>query len=314
MGLLDFLRKRQRGRPSLTPGELARRLDLDIEQIAAVRPRYQRFTIRKRGGGLRTIDAPSEELKRLQRRILRRVLALLVVHPAVHGFERGRSIVTNARLHVGRSVVVRLDIRDFFNSTGAKRVEKFFRRIGWDRPAARLLTGLCTHEGGLPQGAPTSPRLANLVNYKLDTRLDHLAAKAGAMYSRYADDLTFSFDRDEAGRVRALIRTVQRIVENEGYRLHKRRKLHVRRPHQRQIVTGVVVNERPNLPRETRRWLRAVEHRLATRGEADLTPEQLAGWRAYRQMIAADEWTPRDASEQRAEKPREGAPGAFGGL
>ena len=283
MGLLDLLRKKKGAQLGLP--ELARRLGMSEGELARVEVRYRQFIIAKRGGGQRTILAPEAPLKQVQRRILRRLLALLVSHPAVHGFERGKSIVTNARFHVGKPIVVRLDIRDFFTSTQAKRIERFFRRIGWDKPAARRLAELCTHRGGLPQGAPTSPRLANLVNYRLDTRLDHLAVKFNAMYTRYADDLTFSFDEDRGGRVRALIRAAGRIVAGEGYRLHTRRKLSIRRRHQQQRVTGLVVNERINLPRETRRRLRAIEHRLGQGRKATLTEDQMRGWRAVVHMV-----------------------------
>ncbi|UCD73971.1 MAG: RNA-directed DNA polymerase [Phycisphaerales bacterium] len=288
MGLLDLFKKRKSPQgQGLDTGELARRLGVDLDTLISFQPRYTEFNIPKRGGGQRRILAPERPLKSFQRVILRRVLALLVSHPAANGFERGKSIITNARLHIGKPVVVRMDIRDFFTSTTDKRAEHFFRRIGWDKPAAKLLTKLCTYEGGLPQGAPTSPRLANLVNYRLDTRLDRLAAKAGAMYSRYADDLTFSFDRDEPGRIRSFIRLVRRIVSDEGYHVHKRRKMSVRRRHQQQCVTGLVVNERINLPRATRRRLRAIAHNLANGRSATLTETQMQGWRAFRQSIEA---------------------------
>ncbi|MHC4949226.1 MAG: reverse transcriptase family protein, partial [Planctomycetota bacterium] len=254
--------------------------------LAAVDARYRAFDIPKRDGrGRRRILAPAPELKAVQRRILRRVLALLVAHPAATGFERGQSIVTNARRHAGRAVVVRLDIVDFFPSTTARRVHDFFRRVGWSREAARRLTDLCTRDGGLPQGAPTSPRLANLVNYRLDTRLARLADVCGAVYTRYADDLCFSTDGDDGGRVGRIITAAAMIAGDEHYRLHRRRKRHVRRRHQQQRVTGLVVNDRVGLPRTTRRRLRAIEHHLATGRPASLTEAQLAGWRALRSMI-----------------------------
>ncbi len=283
MGLLDFL-KRKSG-PTLGLPELAARLGISEQELAAATIRYHEFTIPKKGGGQRTILAPEPELKQVQRRIHRRLLALLVAHPSVMGFERGKSIVTNALTHVGKPIVVRMDIKNFFPSTNAKRVQKFFRKIGWDKDAARRLTELCTHNGGLPQGAPSSPRLANLVNYKLDTRLSRLAARFGAVYTRYADDLTFSFGSDSDAPVGNLITTTGRIVAEEGYRIHKRKKLSVRRRHQQQRVTGLVVNERVNLPRDTRRRLRAIEHHLATGRKATLTEQQMRGWRAVQAMI-----------------------------
>lgn len=282
MGFLDFLSKGS----GHGLDELARRLGMSPPELASIQAAYRQFTIPKRSGGHRRILAPQKELKSVQRRILRRLLALLVSHPAATGFERGRSIVTNASRHLGRAVVVRMDLRDFFESTSARRVQRFFRRIGWNRPAARRLGELCTHRGALPQGAPTSPRLANLVNYRLDTRLNNLAAAFGATYTRYADDLVFSFDVDKRTQTKRLINLVKLIVREEGYRVHTRRKLHIRRRHQQQRVTGLVVNHRVNLPRRTRRWLRAVEHHHATGRSSTLTETQLSGWRAYASMIA----------------------------
>jgi len=298
MGLFNWLfRGRGHG-----VDELARRLDVDKSELRRIEPRYREFTIPKRSGGERRILAPEPELKTLQRRILRRLLARLRVHGAAMGFERDRSIVTNALAHRGQAVVLRFDVRDFFPSTSVKRLKRYFRRIGWNRPATKLLLRWCTHEGGLPQGAPTSPRLSNLVNFRLDARLAGMAARLDAVYTRYADDITVSFAEDDRETVHYMQRFVRRVVEEEGYRLHHRKKLSIRRRHHRQVVTGLVVNERVNLPRSVRRWLRAVEHRTQTqrpawqssyeggeyrpRKKPTLTPAQLEGWRALQSMIA----------------------------
>jgi len=274
------------GGGTLTVAELARRLGVAEAELRALRPAYRRFQIPKRAGGQRTIYEPEESLKRVQRLLLRRLLRRRAAHPAAHGFERGRSIVTCARPHARRAVVLRMDIRDFFASTKAGRVEKYFRRVGWDAEAASLLARLCTHEGGLPQGAPTSPRLSNLVNYRLDARLAALARKCGAAYTRYADDLTFSFAADDRASVHRVIRVTKKILGEAEYRLHTDKKLRVLRRHQRQTVAGLVVNERVRLPRRTRRRLRAVEHRASGWQGATLTPAQLEGWRALQKMIA----------------------------
>ena len=266
--------------------ELARRLDLPAAQLQGFRTKYHRQQIPKRSGGQRVLAIPSDELKALQRRLLRRLLKRLRCHPAAKGFQPGQSIVTNALPHSGQPVVVRLDLRNFFPATTAKRVYRYFRQIGWNRPAARLLTRLCTYQGGLPQGAATSPRLSNLVNYRLDCRIAAMAAKLGARYTRYADDITLSFSQDERKRIRYLIRLVGRVAATEGYRLHGRKKRSIRRQHQQQRVTGLVVNAGIRLPRRTRRWIRAVEHHLRVGRPATLSPQQLAGWRALGQMVA----------------------------
>jgi len=282
--------------------ELARRLKVDPEELRGTEPRYREFFIPKRGGGQRRIFAPDNGLKQLQRTILRRLLGRLKAHPAAMGFERGRSIVTNALAHQRQAVVLRLDVKDFFTSTQAKRVRRYFRLIGWNRPAADLLTQLCTYQDALPQGAPTSPRLSNLVNYRLDARLSAMAARLGAVYTRYADDITVSFAEDDSEKVHFLRDFVRRVFKEAGYTLHRRRKASVRRRHHRQMVCGLVVNDRVNLPRETRRWLRAVEHRTRMEEAAGLVPlgsndheckpptlgrSQLQGWRSLRAML---EW------------------------
>lgn len=267
--------------------ELARRLGLGEAELRALVPRYNSFRVPKRSGGQRVINEPEEALKRVQRLVLRRLLKRLRPHAAAHGFERGRSIVTAALPHARRAVVLRMDVEDFFASTKAARVESYFRAVGWGAEAAALLARLCTHAGGLPQGAPTSPRLSNLVNFRLDARLSALARRSGAVYTRYADDMTFSFAADEREGIASVIRTTKKILGDEGYRLHTDRKLRVLRRHARQTVAGLVVNERVQLPRATRRWLRAVEHRASHWGEPTLTPAQLQGWRALRHMVNA---------------------------
>jgi RNA-directed DNA polymerase len=267
--------------------ELAKRTGLTVPELRAARPTYRRVPVPKRSGGTRELLVPDDATKALQRRLLRRLLARIPVHPAAHGFERRRSIVSNAAPHTGRAVVVRMDVIEFFGTTSARRVRRLFRVLGWDADTAELLTRLTTHDGGLPTGAPTSPRLANLVNVLLDARLAGLAEALGARYTRYADDLTFSFERDDHAALADLLGATRRIARGHGYRLHVERKLQIRRRHHRQTVTGLVVNERVALPRQRRRWLRAVEHRIYSSREASLTREQLAGWQAFESMVEA---------------------------
>ena len=271
-----------------SPEDLASRVGLSLADLEATPIRYHAFELPKRSGGTRTIHAPDAALKSIQRQIYRRVLKRLPVHAAVTGFRPGYSIASNAACHTGQAVVVRMDIKDFFGSTTTKRVEKYFRDVGWNKAAANLLTRLCTYEGALPQGAPTSPVLANAVNFQMDTRLAGLARMHGAVYTRYADDLTFSFAEDQHERIEHITYCTKGIVlDCGGYKLHQKRKLRIRRRHQQQNVTGLVVNERIALPRKTRRWLRAVDHRMAHGREATLTPQQRQGWAALEHMIAA---------------------------
>ena len=282
-------RERRRSRRQTTPrygvDELARRLGLEAAELRSMRASYREFAVPKRTGGSRRILAPDAATKAVQRRILHRLLARLPAHTAVHGYERRRSIVTNALAHERAAVVLKLDLRDFFANTKAARVRRYFRVLGWDRETARILVRLTTYDGGLPAGAPSSPRLANLVNVMLDARLAGLARREGATYTRYADDLTFSFARDDGAAVRRVIRVARRILWAERYELHLAHKLQVRRRWERQLVTGLVVNDRVAIPRDRRRWLRAVEHHIATGRPATLTADALRAWQGLELMV-----------------------------
>jgi hypothetical protein len=222
--------------------------------------------------------------------VLHRILDRVPVNDVAHGFVPGRSALTGAWDHVQARTVVRFDLEAFFASIPASRVYGRFRILGYAEPVAHVLTGLTTHvtpllvlrtmpDGGtadelfrlrrnlsqahLPQGAPTSPALANLCAHGLDRRLEGLARAVGATFTRYADDLTFSsvFGLDPT----ALAGSVRRIAEEEGFLLNPA-KTRVRGQGTRQLVTGLVVNERPNVPREEFDRLKAVLHNCVVHG------------------------------------------------
>ncbi len=167
---------------------------------------YHYRVLQKQSGSIRLIEAPKPRLKELQRRILTGILEKIPPHPAVHGFLKGHSIKTFASPHVGKRVLLKMDLEDFFPSISRARIQARFRTMGYPEPVADRLGGLCAtaapHEYGiysaphLPQGAPTSPALANLCAYRVDCRLSGLAKSAGAFYTRYADDLAFSGGAD----------------------------------------------------------------------------------------------------------------------
>lgn len=267
---------------------LAERLGENADFLRGFEPRYRTVSIPKRRGGHRELRVPDARTKKLQRAILHRVLRGLRSHEAATAFERGRSIVENALPHAGQAVLVGMDVVDFFPSTRAERIDAYFRRVGWDAQSAAVLTRLTTDRGGLPQGAPTSPRLANLVNYGLDVALERHASRRGATYTRYADDITFSFPKDTgptSRSTRGIIQVTRRNLRALGYEVHHG-KTTIRRRHQRQEVTGLVVNDGGvRLPREVRRRLRAIRHHHATGRPATLTEEQLQGWDAFEQMV-----------------------------
>lgn len=261
----------------------------------------------KRGGKLRLLEIPKPGLKRLQRKILADILNQIPPHPAAHGFRRGRSIITNATTHCGKQVVLRFDLTDFFPSVPAARVARIFRTFGYPETVARLLTGLCTTrlpsdvwnarpnpllDGSdhavwqrlasrhLPQGAPTSPALANLAAFRLDRRLMKLASRLGADYTRYADDLTFSGGDELARRGKRFAVLVAAIAAEEGFTLNYR-KTRVLRRGGRQHVTGVVVNVRPNVLRAEFDEIKAILTNCVRHGPSSQNRENRADFRAY---------------------------------
>jgi RNA-directed DNA polymerase len=278
---------------------------------------YHRSWIRKADGSGRLLEAPKRELKDLQRTIVHGILDRLPPHPSAHGFTRGRSARTGARPHIGRDVVIHFDLESFFTAVTAGRVYGIFRTAGYPEPVAHLLSSLCTTttppfvrrqapaaesvdgvarrrrmlaalaHPHLPQGSPTSPALANLAALGLDRRLTGLAARLGARYTRYADDLTFSGNRTllrQAGRIVALVET---ISASEGFRLNDS-KTRVRTRAQRQLVTGLVVNDRLNVRRSDYDRLRATLHDAAVNGPAGANRRGHTDFRAH--LLGRIEW------------------------
>ncbi len=225
---------------------------------------YRYRWIPKRRGGRRLLMEPKESLKMTQRRLLESLVDLIPLHEAAHGFRKARSIRTYAEPHCGKAVVVRMDLADFFPSVTFARVVGLFEMCGYRKVVARHLAGLCTHKPPsrvakiarhLPQGAPTSPAVANAVAYRLDCRLAGLAEKAGLKYTRYADDLAFSGDWVGEG-FRDLVNV---IILEEGFLINPR-KTRVMKASQRQRLAGVVVNAHPNVGRGEFDRLKAILH------------------------------------------------------
>lgn len=278
---------------------------------------YHRWHIAKRDGSQRLISAPKPELKRAQRWIAREVTEHLPVHDAAHGFLTGRSIVTNARVHAGAAIVVKLDIRGFYPTVTFRRVKGLLRKAGLGEQVATMLAALATDSPreelvvrgkthyvaiaprSLPQGAPTSPSITNALCLRLDCRLAGLARTLGCRYTRYADDLTFSFHGDagrpakkaDGGRdpVGRLIKSVTAIVRAEGFSIHPK-KTRVMRKGARQKVTGLVVNAAPGrpaarVPRKAIRQLRAaIRNRELGRPGKGESLDHLRGMAAFVMM------------------------------
>lgn len=262
---------------------------------------YVAFEIPKASGGVRTLHAPKHVLKRLQRKIATELLDPIEPHAAAHGFVRGRSTVTNAQPHVNARLLVKMDIADFFPTVHYGRVVGLLEHHGAGKEAAKLLAAITTYRpklpdgrvswpSVLPQGAPTSPVLSNLVCRRLDARLTALAARLGATYTRYADDLTFSFQGDPEQGLGRFFWWVNQILHQEGFieNIGKRR---VHRPSGQMRVTGLVTNQGLSVPREERRRFRAILHACEQRGVSSETTGHseprayLLGFAAYVEMV-----------------------------
>ncbi|MCU0516032.1 MAG: retron St85 family RNA-directed DNA polymerase [Oscillatoria sp. Prado101] len=248
------------------------------------KPHYKRFQIPKKMGGKREISAPMPLLKQAQNWILHNILEKLELHSAAHGFRRERSIVTNAQPHVGAEVILNIDLKDFFPSISYKRVKGLFKSCGYSETASIIFALICTEprvkefqldgqtnsvlswtERHLPQGAPTSPAISNLLCRRLDRRLTEMAEQLGFVYTRYADDLTFSASGDSLRNICKVFKVTRSIIKYEGFDINED-KTRVFRKSRQQEVTGVVVNSKLNVSRETLKRFRATLYQIEKDG------------------------------------------------
>lgn len=236
--------------------ELATELGLPLKflrwQAATVQKSYRVYTIPKSNGKMRTIEAPSRQLKFIQSRLVATVLPHKVSSCAT-AFVPGKNIADNARPHLNKPVVLGMDIKNFFPSLSYKLLFDYLMKNGFNSDAAKTVTALCTFNGHLPQGAVTSPHLANLLLYEFDLAIRRYVRRF-ATYTRYADDLTFSGDFGE-NEISAIINRCRMELRPLGLKLNPD-KTHVSRRGSRQQITGLVVNEKIQAPREFRRGLR----------------------------------------------------------
>ena len=242
---------------------------------------YHTVVIKRCGKGKdRALSVPNAFLKAVQRRILDRLLYKLPVSEYSTAYRKGVSLLDNARPHTGKECIVKLDISGFFDSIDDDMVYLVMKRFGFSVPATSLLTHLCVHNSVLPQGAPTSPYIANLVMNHFDVRLGEWCARHGITYTRYCDDMTFS-GTCEAIKRADLIPKVRRMLARQGFALNSKKTV-VAGTSVQQRVTGIVVNEKPQAPRELRRSIRqevyyckkyGVKESLERRG-SDVSPEQ----------------------------------------
>ncbi|HSH04831.1 MAG TPA: reverse transcriptase family protein [Anaerolineae bacterium] len=245
------------------------------------RYRYRHFTIPKKNGQPRHITAPGPDLKQVQRRLLKRFLRRPKPHPAATAFQKGKSIATHAWTHAGQNIIITADIQDFFPNTSSWRINHWWQDQNYDDDQALLLTRLTTYLGALPQGAPTSPALSNLVNHPLDVALARRAAQSGGRYTRYADDLVFSWARHQ--RPPSDFRHgVITALRQHGYNLHPHKGWGIWHKADEPIITGLVLkrNGRVDLPPSLKKAFQELEKRAEPAEQ-----QRLNGYRGYYQMI-----------------------------
>jgi hypothetical protein len=289
----------------LEPGELDWFADCQGREARTPPGPLRHYTYRwlaRRSGGVRLLEVPKARLKALQRRLLHDLLDHIPPHDCAHGYRRGRSVISYAAPHAGRAVVLRFDLRDFFPSIRRARIHALFRTAGYPPAVARLLAGLCTNSvpadvweaagvrtpadrllyssGHLPQGAPTSPALANLCAHRLDRRLAGLARSVEARYTRYADDLAFSGSAGLERSTRRFQVLVCRIALEEGFEVHTRKSRFMRRG-VRQQLAGVVLNAHPNVRRDEFDRLKAILWNCVRQGPASQNRAGHADFQAH---------------------------------
>jgi retron-type reverse transcriptase len=263
--------------------QLAARLGISISQLRFLAynrkvskvSHYKRFYMPKKSGGKRLISAPMPLLKKVQYGILHDILYRLEIQDTAYGFVPQRSIKDNAQKHLGKSVVINMDLRNFFPTISYKRVKGLFQALGYAQKYATILALLCTEpatstvemdgqqyfvatsERHLPQGAPTSPVITNLICRSLDKRLLGAATPLGFTFTRYADDLTFSCAATAKVNIGKLLWISHQIVKEEGFIMHPD-KLRIMHKGRQQEVTGIVVNEKLNISRKKLKNFRAL--------------------------------------------------------
>ena len=285
-------RLKSQGLPVLeTANDVAKAMEITIGELRFLAysrknskiSHYKRFKVAKKSGGHRLISAPMPRLKKAQHYILDHILNTITIHPKAHGCVLEKSILSNAVPHVHKDVVINQDVKNFFPSITYNRIKGVFKAMGYSEQVSVIFGLLCSEtkildisllgenyfaqqgKRFLPQGSPCSPAITNIICKKMDYRLDGLATKYGFTYTRYVDDITFSGDKAQFSKITAFLKYSKKIVKSENFTLHPD-KLRIMKRHQRQEVTGVVINEKPNINKPSLKWFRALLYQIEKDG------------------------------------------------
>lgn len=279
--------------PLIDLGSLALLLGVSTQLVFSIinRPRrhYRRFKLKKRSGKRREISAPRTYLKVVQWWILENILEASTFPEFVTGFVKGKSCIDNAKFHLGAKHILNLDIEDFFPSVSISKVRLMFRAFGYSEEICEQLSSLTTLNETLPQGAPTSPTLANLAMQNADKAIAKLCDRKGFRYSRYADDLTFSSEKKIP---LDFVKEIGAILKLSGFKLNDSKTRFMGRG-SRMEITGLVINHGINQSRTWRRMVRATVHSLSQNKKVSpKNREKLIGYRGtllgLQQVAVAD--------------------------
>jgi RNA-directed DNA polymerase len=233
---------------------------------------YRSFKIRKKNGNSRTITEPLPSLKEIQYWILNNIIKRIAPNPHNNAYTEGKSIITNAKFHRKQAKVLNVDIEKYFDNISKDRVKSLFLSIGYNKEVSEILSFLLTLKNGLPQGSPTSPYLSSILTKNIDLDLLDYARSKELRYSRYADDITISGDFND----KEVIWDLMRIIKEHGFNINPL-KTSVKKQHQRQMVTGIVVNEKLSIKKDDIRELRQNIHYIKTKGlAAHMTTKKLS--------------------------------------
>jgi len=281
--------------------DLANLIHIDIGRLKILtrysKRFYKNYTIPKRTGGLRQISQPSKELKAIQAWILRNILDNLTPSEHAMAYVRGKKLIDNLSPHSGNRYFLSIDIEDFFPSIRRWRVERVFELLGYSKQAVMILANLCTYFGGLPQGGVTSPSLSNLTTIKLDRRLAGLISRRNIVFTRYADDMTFSTNNRTV--LFRTLPTILYIIRSEGFEPNESKNRFLG-PRTQCRITGLVKDSsepRFGIGRFKKIRMRAIMHNLVSGKRIDPGyphEQSVLGWlnflkgvdeRSYQQMF-----------------------------
>lgn len=223
---------------------------------------YRNFKIPKKKNGFREITAPYPALMECQYWIYNNILKKIKIHPAAHGFTFQKSIITNSTIHIRQEQFLKIDLKDFFPSIKINRIISIFKKLGYSHRVSFYLASLCCYNGELPQGAPTSPMLSNIIAKPLDTRLFAFAKKFNLKYSRYADDLAFTGKRIPKN----FIEYISTIIEELDLEVNPSKTI-LQQKKGKRILTGISIADKEiKVPREYKRKLKQEIHYIKTFG------------------------------------------------